>query len=253
MLLFPVATTREEKLVIIDIIKQKLLRAHSDRILAIGVYGSIGQGTEGSFSDIEMHIVTKDGVELQNHEFIYDKFKIELNMVEKSKLFENARMVDDGWAIKAGFYVNIMKIYDPDNVFDDLKELPLRITDEEVKETMREFMIWEPYETVGKIRNNFRSSNLNYIPIGAYDLLWQSAKLIGLANKQYYTTRARTIEESLVIANKPSGYAELALCVMKGKLDDKRLVYQLCENLWTGLNDWYEELGISYKLEELPF
>ena len=46
-------------------------------------------------------------------------------------------------------------------------------------------MIWEPYETMGKIRNNVQSGNLNYLPLGAKDLTWQTAKLIGLANRTF--------------------------------------------------------------------
>lgn len=89
--------------------------------------------------------------------------------------------------------------------------------------------------------------------MAAKDLVWQTTKLIGLANKQYFSTRARTFIEALNMASKPTAYEELVRLVMAGSLDDKEHVYEHCEMLWTGLNAWFDEMGIDYKLEELPF
>lgn len=253
MLPFPASTTREEKLELIDKIKNRLLHKHGDNILAIGVYGSIALESDGPYSDIEIHVVTKDGTPLENHEFIFGKFKIEIGSRYQSELIKKARKVDDSWAIKAGSFINILSIYDPLHIFEELKKLHLQVSETSIRETMREFMIWEPYETMGKIRNNYRIKNLNYISLGANDLVWQTAKLIGLANKQYFSTRARTLEESLKMKLKPSGYQELVHHVMEGTLHDKDHLYILCEKLWSGLNEWYDELGIDYKTHEFPF
>ncbi|MGE8204528.1 kanamycin nucleotidyltransferase C-terminal domain-containing protein [Heyndrickxia sp. NPDC080065] len=253
MLAYPVATTREEKYKMIEEIKDRLLAKYGEKILAIGVYGSIGQENEGPYSDIEMHVIVEDGLELNGYEFIYDKFKIEIGIEQKSELFKEAAEVDDSWAIKAGAFVHIIPFYDPTNLFLELKKQPFQASDSVFREIMREFMIWEPYETVGKIRNNYRNNNFDYITLGAKDLAWQTAKLIGLANKQFFTTRARTFEESLRMESRPKGYEELVHQMMAGTLTDKQHIYQLCENLWTGLNEWFEELGIDYKIKELPF
>ncbi|MEB6548936.1 hypothetical protein MXL46_07460 [Heyndrickxia sporothermodurans] len=131
--------------------------------------------------------------------------------------------------------------------------MPYQASDAVFKVVMREFMIWEPYETVGKLRNNFMSGNFDYLTLGAKDLVWQTAKLIGLANRKFFTTRARTFEESLLMESRPAGYDELVRKVMAGTLEDKEYIYQLCEKLWTGLNEWFAELGIEYKVQELPF
>lgn len=253
MLSYPTATTREEKMNIIHQIKDRLLQLHGDNILAIGLYGSIAQGIDGPYSDIELQVVTQDGVSLPGHEFIYPPFKIEIGMEQKRDIFKDAASVDDSWAITAGAYVHLQEIYDPANLLAEIRKLPLQVSDEAIKETMREFMIWEPYETMGKIRNNVQSGNLGYLPLGAKDLTWQTAKLIGLANRTFYNTRAKTLEESLSLKSRPSGYDELAQLVMRGQLLQIDHVYELCEQLWTGLNAWYEKMNIEYKSKELPF
>lgn len=97
--------------------------------------------------------------------------------------------MDDSWPIKAGMFVHILPIFDPENLFEKVKKLPQQVSDEDIRNTMQLLMIWEPYETMGKTRNNYRINNLNYLSLAAKDLAWRTAKLIGLANKTYYRTR----------------------------------------------------------------
>ncbi len=253
MLAYPAPTTRDEKFEMIEHVKNRMLQLHGDKIVAIGVYGSIGFEKEGAYSDIEMHIVSEDGYEIEGHEFIYGKFKMELDTSQRSELLERASEVSDNWPVKAGSFVHIKPVYDPSGFFEEVKRLPMEVSKNAIRDVMREFMIWEPYETMGKMRNNYESENLDYIPVGARDFAWQTAKLIGLANRQYYTTRARTFEESLRMESKPKGYDALALKVMSGDMGDRAELYELCEDLWTGLNVWFEELGIEYRVEEMPF
>ncbi|MCE5172063.1 KNTase domain-containing protein [Paenibacillus profundus] len=253
MLTYPAATTREEKIHIIGQIKDRLLQQHGETILAIGLYGSIAQGIDGPYSDIELLVVTKDGISLPDYEFIYLPFKIEISMNQKHEVCQCATAVDDSWAIKAGVYTHLEAIYDPTGLLDQIRALSKQISKEAIRETMREFMIWEPYETMGKIRNNKIAGNDSYLPLGAKDLAWQTAKLIGLANRTFYNTRAQTYEESLRMPSRPSGYDELVELMMRGQLHDTEVVYKRCECLWTGLNEWYEKMGIDYKVKEFPF
>lgn len=253
MLPYPAATMREDKMGFINRIKDRLLERHGADILAIGLYGSVAQGIDGPYSDIELRVITKDGVSLPTHEFIYHPFKIEIGMKQKHEAWQSASAVDDSWAIKAGAYVHLQAIYDPEHLLDELRKLPMQASDDAIRDVMKEFMIWESYETMGKIRNSKQAGNHGYLPLGAKDLAWQSAKLIGLANKTFYNTRARTFEESLRMPSRPDGYEQLVELVMSGHLHDTELVYERCENLWTGLNRWYDEMGIKYRVEELPF
>lgn len=252
MLEYPIPTTREEKLEIANEIKNRLLARFKKSILAIGIYGSIGQGTEGPYSDIEIHVITDNQTVMENHEFIYDKFKIEISAKTKDEIYKKARTVDNMWPIQAGVFIHTLPLYDPSQLFEQIKLLPLEITEKEVKDIMREFMVWEPYETMAKIRNNWQNGNHTYLSIGARDLAWQTAKLIGLANKKYYSTRARIFEESLRMEIRPEGYEELVSCVMEGNPTDREEIYTLCEDVWTSLNKWFEELDINYKVNELP-
>lgn len=252
MLPYPAPTTREEKFEMINTLKERLLAAHGDDILAIGVYGSIALGTEGPYSDIEMHVITKDGAKMETLEFVYERFKIELTTNSRTAFLKEAEEVNDSWAITAGAFIHIIPVHDPASFFEQVKDLPFKASDKVRQDLMKQFMIWEPYETVAKIRTNYSGGNFNYLQIGARDLLWQTAKLIGLANSRYYTTRARTFEESLAMESIPAGYRELLDYFHGSQLSEHEKTYYLCEELWTGLNLWFEDMGLEYRLTELP-
>lgn len=185
MLTYPTSTTRSEKLEMIAVLKDRLLAAHGEHIVAIGVYGSIALETDGPYSDIEMHVVTNAYYPIEDLEFIYDQFKIEIGFHDKQAFLEKAKKIDDSWAISAGAFIHVLAVYDPTNLFEQVKTLPFTYLSAAVNHVMKEFMIWEPYETMAKIRKSHKSGNYNYIPLGANDLVWETAKLIGLANGTY--------------------------------------------------------------------
>ncbi|QSS98678.1 KNTase domain-containing protein [Pontibacillus sp. ALD_SL1] len=249
----PAQTTTEEKHTMIQTVVDKQLNMYGRDIVAIGVYGSVGIGNAGPYSDIEMHIVTKDGVQLESYEFIYPPYKLEIGSIERSKILAKAKRYECTWPIWAGSFINVHPVYDPEGFFETLKAYPYSHTEEEKMGVMREFMIWEPYECMGKIRNAYTKGHLTYIPQGAHQLLRKASLLIGLQNNRFYSTQSKMFEEAMQLPSKPAGFNELALLVLSGDLTDSELVYKHCEELWKGLNNWFDELGIQYKIASLPF
>ena len=110
---------------IIHQIKDRLLQLHGDSILAIGLYGSIAQKIDGPYSDIELRVVTQDGVSLPGHEFIYP-FQNRNRHGTKQDILKDAASVDDSWAITAGAYVHLQEIYDPANLLAEIRKCPSR-------------------------------------------------------------------------------------------------------------------------------
>lgn len=249
----PLQTSKEEKDTMIKEVVDRLITTHGKDIIAIGVYGSVGAGNPGPYSDIEMHVITKDGVKLESYEFIYPPYKLEIGSLERSSIIKKAKRYEATWPIWAGSFVNVLPVYDPEEFFETLKECPFTHTEEMKVDVMREFMIWEPYECMGKIRNAYVIGHFTFLPQGAFQLLRQTSILIGLGNRTFYSTQSKMFEEAMGQASKPSGFDELANIVLKGDLSDEESVYDQCEVLWAGLNQWFYELGIEYKRNSLPF
>lgn len=249
MLPYPAATSREDKWNFIHQVKEEVLERDGGSILAIGVYGSLGRETDGPYSDMEIRILTPDGIDLPGQEEIIPPFKLEIGAVQRSVWLKRASSVDDSWAVKAGSYADVVALHDPGRLFEKARRIVTSAPESAFREVMREFMVWEPYETMGKIRNAAYAGDGAYARRAAYDLSWQAAKLIGLANRRYFTTRASSFEEASAMPSRPDGFLELAAMVMDGDLRDVQEVHARCERLWTGLNEWFQAMGIEYRSE----
>lgn len=83
MLPYPASTSRTEKMDFIDNIKKLLLNEYGEHIEAIGVYGSIAQEKDGPYSDIELHVISRDGVNIPGYERICHPFKLEVATMQK--------------------------------------------------------------------------------------------------------------------------------------------------------------------------
>ncbi len=102
MLPYPAATSREDKWKFIHQVKEEVLQRDGGSILAVGVYGSLARGSDGPYSDIEIRILTPDGVDLPGQEEIIPPFKLEIGATQRSAWLKGAAFVDDSWAVKAG-------------------------------------------------------------------------------------------------------------------------------------------------------
>lgn len=67
-----------------------------------------------------------------------------------SEIARQAAEVGDSWAIKAGVFMNILPVYDPGRFFEELSQMPMRVSQEAIRSVIREFMglnAW--YEELG--------------------------------------------------------------------------------------------------------
>src|SRR3990172_11166526 len=73
------ARSHEERLAIADAISRRVHQAFSEKLLAIGIYGSTARGDDGPYSDLEMLVVLDSVGEDHTHEWLHDGLKAEVN------------------------------------------------------------------------------------------------------------------------------------------------------------------------------
>jgi kanamycin nucleotidyltransferase len=189
-----------------------------DDVLAIGVYGSLARGTDGPYSDIEMHCVVRgSGVDVC-HEWSAGAWKAEV----------------DVWAL-----------YDPTGFFSRLRDAALLHPDEVFQRVIRDVIVGEIYERIGKVRNARAANDDACLPFLAVELARCGACLLGLAHRHLYTTSTRMFEESLALPGRPEGYDILCRMVMAGDLADAARIADASDAFWSGVERWAGERGIQ--------
>ena len=241
----PQPQDRAARLRIVDKIVHDLHATHGDQIIAIGLYGSLAKGMDGPFSDIELFCVIQGNDIDYSYEWVYGVNKAEVNMYSEDVLRRSAVTVDEKWSLSQGQLLAACPLYGDLAFFAELRQLVLSPPPEEFNVVMRDMLVGEFYEWIGKLRNARSSGHTAYLPILACLFAEYGAQLLGIAHRICYTTGAKMLEESLQLQDCPDGYAELCGMVMAGQLSVPAQVAAALERCWAGIGPWAIANGIE--------
>lgn len=234
----PQPRTREERIATAQRIFDHVMQLHGDDVLAAGLYGSMARGSDGPYSDVEMMVVLKRAGVNENAEWCAGDWKTEVNFRSRDVVLNRAAELDGEWSVSHGKYIDMQPLHDPQNIFPQLRQRVFAHSEADFNEVMREVIIGDMYELVGKWRNQHTANVFDYTPAIAFKLAEQCAWVIGLANRHLYTTGATMRTESMTLPDRPAGYDALCNAVMRGELSDAQQVIALCEACWAGVVAW---------------
>ena len=224
---------------------QRVHRHYGERALAVGIYGSVARGQDGPYSDIEIHCVLHGcGIDL-SHEWSTGPWKAQIDVYSEDVLLRWAAEVDERWPLTHRACTNVMAVYDPTGFFPRLRETALTQPDEAFQQAIRDVIVGELYELIGKIRNARAGAHESGLPYLAVELCKYGACLLGLGSRYLYSGAPRFLEESLALPGRPTGYDRLCRLVMAGDLGNAGRVVDACDGFWTGIERWAQEREIA--------
>lgn len=230
-------------------IVERIQHHYRDRVLAIGVYGSVARGTDGPYSDIEMHCVLH-GTDLETvYEWLAGDWKAEVNVYSEDVIVRWASEVDVDWPLTHGAYTEVLVVHDPTDFFSRLRDAVLQQPEQTFRQIIHGVIVGELYERIGKIRNARASKSTSSLPYFVVELAKFGACLIGLANRHLYTSASYFFEESLALPGRPDGYDALCRIVMAGDLSDLTQIAEASDGFWSGVERWSQEQGIQLEEE----
>jgi kanamycin nucleotidyltransferase len=245
----PEAIERTRRLQLAYKIAERVQRHYGETVLAIGLYGSLARGSDGPYSDIEMHCVVQGAGVDERLEWSTGAWKAEVDVYSEDVLLAWATEVDADWPLAHGACTDVLAVYDPTGFLPHLRDAALSYDDERFDQSIRDVIVGELYEWFGKMRNARAAGNEACLPYLAVELAKMGMCLIGLANRHLYTTSTRAFEESLEQPGRPEGYDRLCQMVMSGDLADPQRVVDAAGKLWSGVEMWASERGIVIEEE----
>ncbi|MEO3947742.1 ANT(4')-I family aminoglycoside nucleotidyltransferase [Gorillibacterium sp. CAU 1737] len=251
----PVERTPEERRQTCTVLAQRLQNRFGDRLVAIGVYGSIARGTDGPYSDIEMMAVVHElsSTDVSCYEWSSGPWKAEVDICEANELLQEAATVEGRWPLTHGSMHVVWPLYDPSGYFARLKEAVESPSDEAFHGAINEVLVGEMYEFIGKLRNVERNGPVTYLPYLAMQMANYGAMLLGLHHRRLFTTGALVLPEACAFPDQPDGFKELAALAMNGELSDAKRIAVACERFWNGLVQWAASRGYRIGSEAIPF
>lgn len=240
----PAPIDHQTRLQIANQIADQLTAHFGQKVVAIDLYGSLAQGTDGPYSDIEMHCVLDEPGLDTSLEWSAGDWKAEVNLNGVNVILKKAACVEINWSITHAAFVYFQPLYDPTNLFIHLRKTAISQPATRFVKAMQELITGEIYELCGKIRNMSHRQDFSILAYYAAGLARWGACLIGLDNRYIYHSGGHILKSSLTLDNRPTGYDPLCKLVMAGTLSDPAQTIQACEDFWQGVNTWSKQKGI---------
>jgi KNTase C-terminal domain len=130
-------------------------------------------------------------------------------------------------------------------VFAELNRLVFDHAEDQFRDVIRNIIVAELFEGLGKVRNAKSNSNYAVLPRVAMRIATMAELLIGLAHKHIYTASGLATVESMALSPRPAGHDELCTMVMRGELDHPNRTSQVIENYWKGVVEWAADSNID--------
>jgi kanamycin nucleotidyltransferase len=234
-------------------ITDQLRRHFGEDLLALGVYGSTGRGTDGPFSDIEIHTVLRGKDIDYSYEWSTGPWKAEVDIYSQDVFLHKAGEMDEFWPITHAAYAQIAALHDPEIIFPRAAEAVYDHSEVEVERVIREVIVGDFYEIVGKARNALALGRDTSLAAEAVDSARYAACLMGLAHKRLFTSAQTIFSEVLQLPGRPAGFDDFLGLVMRGELNDNRRIASSLDILWSGLEAWSSTRGLRlhYQFGEL--
>jgi kanamycin nucleotidyltransferase len=239
----PQAFTREERRQRIEAIAGRIREHFEERLFALGVYGSVARGSDKPHSDVEMFCVLREGEVEEYLEWTEGPWKAEVDVYGTETVKRYAAEVDGDWAMTHGAYTHVLPLYDPENFFQDLRELVFSQPDETFEAAIAGVLVGEIYEMIGKVRNIEAGAAADSLVFYLVQLALYGAWLVGLANRCLYTSSSTMLSEALAQEGLPAGFEPLCRAVISGQLAAQEDLFQLAEGFWAGCISWAAQRG----------
>lgn len=234
----PQAQSRGARMQVVDRIVADLHRTYGDDVQAMGLYGSLAQGTDEAYSDVEVWcVLATPGVD-KCEEWVYGPSKAEVDLFGADVMWARVVEVDADWSLQQGEVVNCRPMFGDHAYFEQLRARVMSPPKAVFDAVIAEMVVGEFYEWMGKIRNGVASGDLMFLPMTTCNFALHMARVAALVHRHIYSTSKAILREALALPTLPAGYAELVEMVAAGRLDDQARVVAALEATWAGLGPW---------------
>jgi kanamycin nucleotidyltransferase len=237
----PQSLSHTQRLTIAHEIAERVKERFHLEVIAIGLYGSLAREEDGPYSDIELFGVLRADNYEQRYEWCTPKWKAEVDLYGKQTLRERAARVNGLWPLTHSAFQTVLPIEDPEHFFTEIRTIVQGSSEPLFREAIENLLVDDVFECIGKIRNAQALEITTALPTLVLKLVQAVAMVVGLANRQCYTTGTRVIAEAMALPDLPNGFRELGQIILEGDLRDGQQLGTACEHLWQGLNVWAQD------------
>jgi kanamycin nucleotidyltransferase len=243
-----------QRMAIAHEIAERVKERFHPEVIAIGLYGSLAREEDGPYSDIELFGILRTDQYEHRYEWCTAEWKAEVDLYGKQTLREQAARVDGHWPLTHSAFQTVLPLDDPEHFFAEIRTIAQASPEPLFREAIENLLVDDVFEYIGKIRNAQTLGIPTALSTLVLKLAQAAAMMVGLANRQCYTTGTRVLSEAVALPDLPDGFRELSQVIFTGDFRDGQQLGTACERLWQGINVWAQSHGYQFiSPERIPF
>ena len=242
--------THEERLQLSRQLSKQIVDTYGDKIVAVLVSGSTAKKLDRPYSDLEMIVIVRDGVEIPIAQYIHDGMSIQIDYVEGSSFLKDANRVTFNWPLSQDQFRNRIVLYDPTGWVSKLDKVVAESETADTRRTIGQLMS-ALYEGLEVIKNAELEDDEVGIRTAGFYLAWDAARLVLLMNKRYVLTSSWFWKETKDSALKPKGFWQREEKLAGFVTASVKEIVESAESLCEDMLKIVESLGISIEPDKL--
>ena len=200
--------THRDRLRIARRISGRVLQKYGSKILAVYVCGSTSKNLDRPFSDLELIVVVRDGVEIPMKYYLYKGLIIEVDYLQSSNILRAAERFTDNWHMEADQYRNRIVLFDRGRWFNSLERAVAKNEKADVREAIRKVFLMMT-ESRAVLKNAVLAKDKIGIFSRARVIGEDAARIVFLLNRTYVTTTSWFWKIAFEAPKKPKDFRVL--------------------------------------------
>jgi predicted nucleotidyltransferase len=189
-------------------ISGRVLEKYGSKILAVYVCGSTSKNLDRPFSDLELIVVVRDGVEIPMKYYLYKGLIIEVDYLQSSNILRAAERFTDNWHMEADQYRNRIVLFDRGRWFNSLERAVAKNEKADVREAIRKMFLMMT-ESRAVLKNAVLAKDKIGIFSRARVIGEDAARIVFLLNRTYVTTTSWFWKIAFEAPKKPKDFRVL--------------------------------------------
>lgn len=200
--------THEQRLEIAHRISNLVLDKYGKDVLAIFVYGSTSKKLDRPYSDLELIVMIRDGLEIPMKSYLFNGLILNIEYLQSSRFLESAERFTKDWHWEADQYRNRIVLYDRDQWFSELDAATKRSETADPTEAIRKsFMMMT--ESMAVLKNDLLTNDNRGILMRGRTIAEDAARIVLLLNRKYVTTTSWFWKIAFDAPKRPNDFKKL--------------------------------------------
>ena len=242
--------SHEERVDVGKKICSKVLEKFGDQILAVLIIGSTSKSLDRPFSDLEMDVIVKDTLEVPTKYYLYNGLLIQIDYKQETPFLKEVRKITREWPLWADECRNRIVLFERDHWTQNLADAVKESDGSDFSEALR-FAALGMTESLAAVRNADFKGDLQDLRTRAFNMAWDTAKLVYLINRKYVMTTSRFWKQLSECPDQPQDLRKLIDIAAGFVPSTRKEVVEAVERLWRETMILVRKRGIPIESVEI--